>query len=206
MVNQPIEAVFGPLPLGQVSSSTLAIAQGYTADLITGLSQQASARVNAAIQRAFLGGQSMTDIYKQIGKALSNGEFDGVLGPIGSRAVAIGDNEILRVQSLATQARMEDLLDRHPDLQKQWWHVAASLHPRPLHVLASGQVVDVVKPFIVAGEELMFPRDPSGSPENTINCHCLSRPYFAADALKPSAEQRGLLDSLGIKVTLKRAA
>lgn len=206
MVNQPIEAVVGVMPLGQVSQSTLAIAQGYTADLITGLSQAASAKVNAAIQRAFLGGQPMTDIVQQIGKALSDGSFSGVLGPIGDRAVIIAQNEILRVQSLATQARMEDLLGRHPDLQKQWWHVPASIHPRPLHLLAHGQVVNVNEPFDVGGEDLMFPRDPSGSPENTINCHCLSRPYFSADALKPSAEQRGLLDSLGIKVTAKRAA
>lgn len=206
LVNEPIEAVFGAMPLGQVSQSTLAIAQGYTADLITGLSHDASAKVNAAIQRAFLGGQSMTDIFKQIGRALKGGDFNGVLGPIGDRAVMIGQNEILRVLSMSSQARMEDLKDRHPDLQKQWWHIPASIHPRLLHLAAHGQVVDVSKPFIVAGESLMFPRDPSGSPENTINCHCLSRPYFSADALKPSAEGRGLLDSLGIRVSVKRAA
>ncbi len=199
LVNQPVEAVVGAMPLGQISQSTLAIAQGYTADLITGLSHDAAAKVNAAIQRAFLGGQSMTDIFKQIGKAIG--------GPIGDRAVMIGQNEILRVQSLATQARMEELAERHPDLQKQWWHIPASIHPRPLHLLANGQVVNVDQPFIVAGEELMFPRDPSGSPENTINCHCMSRPYFSANALKASAEGRGLLDSLGIKVqVVKRAA
>jgi hypothetical protein len=206
MVNQPIEAVVGPLSLGQVSTSTLAIAQGYTADLITGLSHDAAMKVNAVIQRAFLGGQSMTDIFTQIGKALGDGDFTGVFGPIGDRAVVIMQNEILRVQSLATQARMQDLLGRHPDLQKQWWHIPASIHPRPLHLMAHGQVVNVDQPFDVGGEELMFPRDPSGSAENTINCHCLSRPYFSPAALKASPEQRGLLDSLGIKVTVKRAA
>lgn len=206
LVNKPLEVVAGPMSLGQVSASTLAVAQGYTADLITGLSHEASSKVNAVIQRAFLGGQPMTDIIEQIGRARSGGEFDGVLGVIGRKAVVIGQNEILRVQSLATQARMQDLKERHPDLQKQWRHIPASIHPRFLHVEADGQVVDVEQPFIVAGEELMFPRDPSGSPENTINCRCISLPHFAAHALKPSASQKGLLDSLGIKVSVTRAA
>jgi hypothetical protein len=47
----------------------------------------------------------------------------------------------------------------------------------------------------------MYPRDPNGSAENTIGCHCMQGPYFAADALKPTASQKGLLDSLGISVT-----
>jgi len=40
------------------------------------------------------------------------------------------------------------------------------------HVAADGQVVGMREPFIVSGEELMFPGDPSGSPENTIMCRC----------------------------------
>jgi hypothetical protein len=39
---------------------------------------------------------------------------------------------------------------------------------------ADGQVRKANEPFDVGGEELMYPRDPSGSPENTINCHCFS--------------------------------
>lgn len=44
------------------------------------------------------------------------------------------------------------------------------------HLEADGQVVDMDKPFIVSGEELMFPGDPSGSPGNTINCRCTTIP------------------------------
>ena len=29
------------------------------------------------------------------------------------------------------------------------------------------------EPFVVAGEELMYPGDQDGSPENIINCHCI---------------------------------
>ncbi|HWR37018.1 MAG TPA: hypothetical protein VN622_14240 [Clostridia bacterium] len=205
-VNKPMEAVFGPMPLGQVSKTTLSIAQGYTADLVTALSKTASANVNAAIQRAFLGGQPMSSIIEQVGRSLGNGKFDGIFGPIGERAQAIAVNEILRVHSMSAQARLEDLSQAHPDLQKQWLWIPAAKRPRFDHQQASGQVVDVNQPFEVGGEKLMFPRDPAGSAENTINCHCLERPYFSSDALKATSAQKGLLESLGIKVSVTPAA
>ena len=43
---------------------------------------------------------------------------------------------------------------------------------RPAHRLADGQVQYASQPFIVAGEALMAPGDPSGSPWNVINCRC----------------------------------
>jgi uncharacterized protein with gpF-like domain len=200
-VAQPLAAVGLDSSLGQVSSSTLAIVQGYTADLITGLSKNAAAQVNGAIQRAFLGGQNITDIIKQVGTAIDNKGFTGIFSPIGKRATSITLNEIGRVHSIAAQARMEDAVQRHPELQKQWHHLPIALVPRPGHIAADGQVVDVDKPFVVEGEELMYPRDPNGSAENTINCSCMQGPYFSEDALKPSASQKGLLDSLGISVS-----
>jgi uncharacterized protein with gpF-like domain len=203
MVKSPIAAagIEGP-GLGVVSTSALSVAQGYTADLITGLSKDAMAKINGVIQRAFLGGQKVSDIIQQIGRALGSGEgFTGVFKGIGRRAADITINEILRVQSISTQARLEDAADQHEDLQKQWHHLAIARVPRPGHVAADGQVVNVDEPFLVEGEELMFPRDPNGSPDNTINCHCMMAPYFSADALKPTKGQKGLLEELGISVS-----
>jgi uncharacterized protein with gpF-like domain len=187
--------------LGQIDTAKLKIVQGYTADLITGLAKDASAKINSTIQRSFLGGQKVDDIIKQLGQALDTEKgFTGLFGPVGRRATSIFMNEIGRVNSMASQARLEDAVDHHPDLQKQWHHLAIAMVPRPGHIAADGQVVDVDQPFIVEGEALMFPRDPSGSAENTIGCHCVQSPYFSEDALKPNAEQKGLLDSLGISV------
>jgi uncharacterized protein with gpF-like domain len=187
--------------LGQVDTAKLKIVQGYTADLITGLAKDASAKINSTIQRSFLGGQKIDDIIKQIGQALDDGKgFTGLFSPIGRRATSIAMNEIGRVNSIASQARLEDAAEHHPDLQKQWHHLAIAMVPRPGHLAADGQVVDVDQPFIVEGEALMFPRDPAGSPENTIGCHCVQGPYFSEDALKPSDDQKSLLDQLGISV------
>jgi hypothetical protein len=37
---------------------------------------------------------------------------------------------------------------------------------------ADGQVVGLDEPFIVGGEQLMYPGDPAGSPGNICNCLC----------------------------------
>jgi uncharacterized protein with gpF-like domain len=196
IVDAPLATAGVEYSLGRISQSTLAIAQGYTADLITGLSTQAAAQVNAALARAFLGGQNISDIIAQVAKAL------GESSPIADRAITVANNEILRMQSIATQARMEDLAGRNPGLKKQWMHINAARVPRVSHIIADGQVQDVDKPFTVEGEDLMYPRDPNGSPGNTINCHCLTRPYLSDEALKSTDFHKGILDSLGISVNV----
>ena len=202
-VTKPLDAAGLEAPsVGAISTSALKIAQGYTADLVTGLAKDSAATVNALIQRAFLGGQQITDIVAQIGKVLAGEKgFTGIFSGIGKRATDIALNEILRVSSIATQARLEDAAETHEDLQKQWLHLSIAKIPRPGHIVADGQVANVDEPFTVEGESLMYPRDTNGDPENTINCHCLMKPYFAADALNPTATQKGLLDSLGITIS-----
>jgi uncharacterized protein with gpF-like domain len=201
-VTQPLESLGLPAPsFAGVSDSALAIAQGYTADLITGLAQDAAAKVNAAIQRAFLGGQSIGDIIGQVGRGLAGDKFTGLFSTIGERAESIALNEILRVHSIAAQSRMEDLRESLPGLQKQWLHVPAARVPRLTHIMASGDVVNVDEPFIVGGEELMFPRDPGGSAGNTINCHCLVRPFMSSSSLQSTLADKSLLGGLGLSVT-----
>jgi uncharacterized protein with gpF-like domain len=185
-----------------IDRQALAIVQGYTADLITGVSQQAGTQINAAIQRAYMGGASLTDLVKQIGTALADGEFTGLFSQIGERASMIAMNETMRVHSLASQARMTDLVTRTPELRKEWMHIPAARVPRLTHMLANGQTQKVEEPFHVGGEDLMYPRDPSGSPENTINCHCISRPWLPPEILKPTDQERALLKAHGISVSI----
>jgi hypothetical protein len=197
---QPI-SVLGTPSLGQISTSALTIAQAYTADLVSGLSVEAAAKVNAAIARAFFGGQQIMDIIAQMGRAIGGDKFNGIFDALGRRVTTIALNELLRVQSIAAQARLEDAFSRLPDLQKQWRHLNLARVPRPGHIAADRQVVGVKEFFIVEGEALMYPRDPSGSAGNTINCHCMMAPFFALHLLKPTASQKGLLESLGISVS-----
>ena len=206
-VSQPlVSAGMEAVAMGHVNPTTLSIAQGYTADLIANLSRQAAHDINAALQRAFLGGQSWDQIVQQIGRGLGATGRVSVFDKIGERAATIAENEILRVHAMSGQARMEEMATRHPDLQKKWMHIPVARVPRFTHMVADGQIKDVTEPFeipVFPGAEpelLMYPRDPNGSPENTINCHCLSLPYFDAAALKPTAAHKALLDKLGIAI------
>jgi hypothetical protein len=111
----------------------------------------------------------------------------------------------MRVHSLASVARINDLATRHSGLGKLWKHIPVARVPRIGHLLADGQIVKPDEPFVVEGEELMYPRDPSGSAENTINCHCLVLPHLGEAQLKPTDQERQLLESYGIQVTAQAA-
>ncbi len=52
------------------------------------------------------------------------------------------------------------------------WLAAKDDRVRDAHEEANGQRVEIDEPYIVNDEELQFPGDPDGSPENIINCRC----------------------------------
>lgn len=62
--------------------------------------------------------------------------------------------------------------------QKEWL-TAQDERVRDAHADAEGQMVDLDDPFVVDGEELEFPGDPNGSPENIINCRCTILPVIS---------------------------
>lgn len=69
---------------------------------------------------------------------------------------------------------------------KKEWLTTDDGRERPEHSAGAGiEDVPIDSPFIVAGEELMYPGDPSGSPGNVINCRC-------AVAYIPDREAAGL--------------
>lgn len=61
-------------------------------------------------------------------------------------------------------------------VERKEWITALDERTREWHAMADGQIVGVNESFIVGGEELMYPGDPAGSPENTINCRCTVAP------------------------------
>jgi hypothetical protein len=71
------------------------------------------------------------------------------------------------------------------DMQKMWMS-GRDARVRPAHQAAHRQVVDFNKPFIVGGQALKWPGDPSGSASNVINCRCSMAPFP-----KPNAQTIG---------------
>lgn len=184
-----------------IDTAALQVVQGYTADLIGGLTRDSAAKINAALQRAWLGRMDLARLTAEIGGALEGGEFSGMFSSIADRALSIATNEILRIQSLASVARINAMAAHHPQVQKRWKHVPIARVPRISHEIADGQIQQPGDPFLVAGEKLQYPRDPSGSAENTINCHCLVVPCVSEDLLKPTEGDRALLRSYGLSFT-----
>lgn len=161
-----------PPALGGVDRSLLGIAQNYSADLIKGLVDSQRAKLTSTLQRAVLGGQDLTEIVREIGATLNS----GMTRASTARALTIARTEILRMESLAQQSRFEQAVAGGAEMKKQWFHVVEP-NPRESHLAAHGTVVDVDKPFVIDGEELMFPRDPSASAGNSINCRCRMVPF-----------------------------
>lgn len=52
------------------------------------------------------------------------------------------------------------------------WNTDMDGHERPAHKRADGQTRSLTGSFQVGGEDLRFPGDPVGRPDNVINCRC----------------------------------
>lgn len=94
--------------------------------------------------------------------------------------VGLKDHEIMRITRTEThtaynQSKQETMNSTDLIPGKQWLSSGLS-NSRPEHEDANGQTVATDEPFIVMDEELMFPGDESGSPENIINCACTMIP------------------------------
>lgn len=94
--------------------------------------------------------------------------------PARARTVAVTEvHRAYNMGGLAAALRVQQQ-ESGPRLLKRWLSRDDSA-VRPAHRLADGQVQYASQPFIVAGEALMSPGDPSGSPWNVINCRCKQR-------------------------------
>jgi hypothetical protein len=152
----------------------------FSADLIGGdIAPKLRHSINRSIQMNALAGNSSIDAMRDITDALFKSNRpptarEPVKG-IAYEAERILRTETNRAYSVATNAQQEKLAEDVPGLQKQWM-ATGDARTRLSHLNAHGQVVDVGKPFIVGPgkAELMFPSDPAGPPQETINCRCRS--------------------------------
>lgn len=93
-------------------------------------------------------------------------------------AVLVANNTTTRAENQARQDFIDNLAAaaalRAKAFTKTWRSVGDS-KTRPAHRAADGQTVPYDRPFIVDGEQLMFPGDSSLGAKigNTINCRCV---------------------------------
>lgn len=72
---------------------------------------------------------------------------------------------------------------------KKVWTAGMDMRVRESHLEADGQAVGLDEKFNVGGHRLSFPGDPSGPPEEVINCRCILT-YEVEDADWEAAERR----------------
>jgi len=173
-VDLPLREIGIYVAIPEIDATVLGIMQGYSSDLVQGLTRDAVRRINNELTMGLIGQKSPYDVMKSVGANLKD---KSIFKSIAARAETITRNECGRVLEMASQARREKAAQVIPGLKKQWIHGQSSRIPRITHLAADGQIQDVDTPFLVGGEKLMYPRDPGGSAKNTINCSCYSIPY-----------------------------
>ncbi|MDY7034546.1 MAG: hypothetical protein SV375_00060 [Thermodesulfobacteriota bacterium] len=166
-VDLPLQSVGILQALPEIDMSALSIMQGYSADLVNGLTGDAIKKINNEISLGIMGQKQPYEVMQAVGRNLKD---KSIFRSIRHRAETITRTEAGRVLEMASQARKEKAAEVVPGLQKQWFYGHSPKMPRLDHMAVHGQIRDVDKPFDVGGEELMYPRDPAGSAGNTINC------------------------------------
>lgn len=175
------KAVITPLDLAgysvsPISTDLLTVLYGFSATLIQNISGDMRMKIDNQIRLASLGGKSPFETMQSITDILGVKARDGtwakrpdVVKGVAARAETITRTELIRVFNMAHQEQASTV----PGLQKRWLATLDN-RTRETHVQAHLDYFDnpipVDQPFIVGGESLMYPGDPSGSAEETVNC------------------------------------
>lgn len=96
-------------------------------------------------------------------------------------SIRIATTQITRIENLARQVAYglaEKQAEESGRVMVKVWYSQRDDRVRDSHARADGQEAQMDRPFYVGGEELMFPCDIGGSPENIINCRCYIKCKF----------------------------
>lgn len=123
------------------------------------------------------------------------------LGVTQPRARVIARTESHGARNFAahmTMQRFESAYGVPPGVMRKEWQATEDTRTRHTHDVADGQVVGFSEPFIVGGFALAFPGDPTGPPQEVINCRCAPLAIFDPADLD--------LNDNGTVITLNAAA
>ncbi|MGE8079033.1 phage minor head protein [Peribacillus loiseleuriae] len=98
---------------------------------------------------------------------------------------------ITEVLTASSHAQFESYNQSPAVTGKQWKHSGyAKIAPRHTHVLLDGTIVGVNEKFDVDGELADYPRDPTLSAYNRVNCHCAMGPVVDEKIIGLSQEEK----------------
>lgn len=166
------------------SVSLLATAQAFTADLISSIPLRMPnglpfmPQVESFITQATTGVISAWDAGIAIDRLVG---WEGAHG-VSYQAERIVRTEMHRLYSVATDAQIKQVAmllpeDARAAMRKRWVSGPYRLGRRETHQEMDGQEVGWDEKFLTPDDnELAFPCDPEGVPEETINCMCTYEP------------------------------
>lgn len=167
--------------LYDISRDLLSTISAVTKDSTNDIWQEAGRAIRRVVRRSALGVENLSDSIRRLSRSLRDPK---TFGTVETRAEAIIRTEVNRTFSMAADAQMGSAakaMKKGGFELRKYWLTAGDSRTRETHVLA-GETYDQAhailedEPYIVGGERLMYPLDPSGSPEETINCRCVSVP------------------------------
>jgi hypothetical protein len=189
-VVDPMRAVGFDVAWFQPSTAQLNTLLDFSARLIKKIGDDTRSQIDQQIRLATLGQKSTVQAMKDITQALGvearagvwKKRHDPVRG-VAARAETDLRTEMQRVFNLSTFSQQQASAERIPGLTKSWM-ATADIRTRPSHLRAHQQYganpIPINRPFIVGGYKLMYPLDPRGPPQETINCRCRSVTHHPA--------------------------
>lgn len=156
-----------------LTGEKLALYRDYIPDLIKSVADTTKVRMANFIRTASLAGEPRATVQKGMLKILLGepARYDrGRFGGFAYQVERIFRTESQRLYNMAAQNAAEALTEKTgAQLVKVWNHPGADLTSREDHVEMDGEVAEIDEPF---SNGLMFPKDPGGAAEDTINCRC----------------------------------
>lgn len=139
-----------------------------TKNLLVRIPDEVHAMVVAQILEGTDRGESTKQIANRIDDILTYTGSEN--WPHRARVIAQTETTRHRNSSLLAHGLLVEKQDRRILLKQ--WDTVMDERERPEHRMANDQVRTLNQPFLVGGERLLFPGDPTGSPWNVINCRC----------------------------------
>lgn len=183
---QHVDAVLRIAGVGEtltdVSAETLQAVLDVTRDQVRAVWSELGTTLKADVRRATLGLIDPVEAMTAVTRAIRNAKS---FGTAATRAEIVARTEINRTFALATQSRLQQAGDRLGPALKKTWLAVDDARTRDAHRRAGRDYgphgdpgpIPIDEPFVVDGEDLMFPLDPRGSPANTIACRCRAVPF-----------------------------
>lgn len=138
------------------------------------------ARITTQVERRLRNGTPIPDIARDIEQTLT-----ATGTPLWqNRATTVARTEAIGATNAGAYAgAIAAARELEDDKPMKVWLATEDSRTRPTHRTADGQQRPLNEPFTVGGFDLLFPGDPTGPPQEVINCRCTLLDIIAGETI-----------------------